>query len=81
MSRALKSRLETLERHHEGQELPRPAIVGIVGIDGIITADVPGCGHEVFASEGELEARAAELGLQAVIVRVVDGRKGDCHGT
>lgn len=81
MSKALKARLAALERHHEGLELPRPALVAIVDIDGTITAGVPGCGHETFADEGEMEARAAELGLQAILVHVVDGRKGGCHGT
>ena len=77
MSKALLTRLAALEERHEGQEPPRPAIVGIHGIDGVIRADMP---HpmepETFSDEAALEARADELGLRCICVQVVDGRRG-----
>ena len=76
MSKALLTRLLALEERHEGQEQPRPAIVGIRGVDGVIRADMP---HpmepETFSDEAALEARANELGLRCICVAVVDGRK------
>ena len=77
MSKSLVTRLSALEALHEGQEPPRPAIVAIRGIDGVIRADMP---HpmepETFADEAALEARADELGMRCVLVLVVDGRRG-----
>ena len=77
MSKSLITRLSALEALHEGQEPPRPAIVAIRGIDGVIRADMP---HpmepETFADEAALEARADELGLRCILVLVVDGRRG-----
>ena len=77
MSKSLIARLSALEALHEGQESPKPAIVAICGVDGVIRADMP---HpmepETFADEAALEARANELGLQCILVTVVDGRKG-----
>ena len=76
MSKALKSRLVALETRFEGQELPRAALVAIRGIDGVISADMPyQMGQETFAKEAALEARANELGLQAILVRIVDARR------
>ena len=76
MSKALKSRLVALEARFEGQELPKPAIVAIRDIDGVISADMPHqMGQETFANEAALEARANELGLQAILVRIVDARR------
>ena len=76
MSKSLVTRLSALEALHEGQEPPRPAIVAIRGIDGVIRADMP---HpmepETFADAAALEARANELGLRCILVTVVDGRK------
>ena len=76
MSKSLVTRLSALEALHEGQEPPRPAIVAIRGIDGVIRADMP---HpmepETFADAAALEARADELGLRCLCVAVVDGRK------
>lgn len=77
MSKALLTRLSALEERHEGQEPPRPAIVAIRGIDGVIRADMP---HpmepEIFADAAALEARAEALGMRCILVLVVDGRKG-----
>ena len=76
MSKALLTRLLVLEERHEGQESPRPALVGIKSIDGTISASVPGQTEpETFADEAALEARADELGLRCILVLVVDGRK------
>lgn len=76
MSKALLTRLLSLEERHEGQEPPRPAIVAIRGIDGTISASVPGQTEpEFFADEAALEARANELGMRCVCVAVIDGRK------
>ena len=78
MSKSLVTRLSALEALlHEGQEQPRPAIVAIRGVDGVIRADMP---HpmepETFTDEAALEARADELGLRCILVLVVDGRRG-----
>ena len=76
MSKALLTRLLALEERHEGQEQPRPAIVAIRGVDGTISASVPGQTEpEIFTDEVALEARANELGLQAILVRIVDARR------
>ena len=76
MSKALFKRLLCLEERHEGQEQPRPAIVAIRGIDGVIRADMP---HpmepETFADAAALEARAEALGMRCVLVLVINGRK------
>ena len=76
MSKSLIARLSALEALHEGQESPKPAIVAIRGIDGVIRADMP---HpmepETFADEAALEARADELGLRCILALVIDGRK------
>ena len=77
MSKALLTRLLVLEERHEGQESPRPALVGIKSIDGTISASVPGQTEpETFADEAALEARADELGMRCILVLVVDGRRG-----
>ena len=77
MSKSLITRLSALEALHEGQESPRPAIVGIRGVDGVIRADIPGQTEpEFFTDEAALEARADELRLRCICVQVVDGRKG-----
>ena len=76
MSKALLTRLLSLEERHEGQEPPRPAIVAIRGISGTISASVPGQTEpEFFTDEATLEARADELGMRCICVAVVDGRK------
>ena len=76
MSKALLTRLLVLEALHEGQEPPRPAIVGIRGVSGTIRASVPGQTEpETFTDEAALEARADELGLRPILVLVIDGRK------
>ena len=76
MSKALLTRLLSLEERHEGQEPPRPAIVAIRGISGTISASVPGQTEpEFFTDEAALEARADELGMRCICVAVVDGRK------
>ena len=76
MSKALLTRLLSLEERHEGQEPPRPAIVAIRGISGTISASVPGQTEpEFFTDEATLEARADELGMRCILVLVVDGRK------
>ena len=76
MSKALLARLLAVEALHEGQEPPRPAIVAIRGIDGTISASVPGQTEpETFSDEAALEARANELGMRCICVAVVDGRK------
>lgn len=76
MSKTLKSRLVALEARFEGQGLPKPAIVAIRGIDGVISANMPyQMEQETFANEAALEARANELGLQAILVRIVDARR------
>ena len=76
MSKTLLTRLSALEERHAGAALPRPAIVAIRDVDGIIRADMP---HpmepETFTDEAALEARANELGLQAILVRIVDARR------
>lgn len=76
MSKSLITRLSALEERHEGQEQPRPAIVGIRGVDGVIRADMP---HpmepETFSDEAALEARANELGMRCICVAVINGRK------
>ncbi len=77
MSKTLLTRLLALEERHEGQEPPRPAIVAIRGIDGTISASVPGQTEpETFTDEAALEARANELGMRCILVLVVDGRRG-----
>ena len=77
MSKALLTRLAALEERHEGQEPPRPAIVAIHGLDGIVRANIPGQTEpEIFTDEAALEARADELGLRCICVQVVDGRRG-----
>ena len=77
MSKALLTRLAALEERHEGQEPPRPAIVAIRGIDGVVRANIPGQTEpEIFTDEAALEARADELGLRCICVQVVDGRRG-----
>ena len=77
MSKSLIARLLALEERHEGAALPRPAIVAIRGVSGTIRASVPGQTEpETFTDEAALEARADELGLQAILVLVVDGRRG-----
>ena len=77
MSKALLTRLLSLEERHEGAALPRPAIVGIRGVDGVIRADMP---HpmepETFADAAALEARAEALGMRCILVSVIDGRRG-----
>ena len=77
MSKSLIARLSALEARHAGAALPRPAIVGIRGVDNVIRADMP---HpmepEFFTDEAALEARADELGLRCVCVAVINGRKG-----
>ena len=77
MNRSLLTRLLVLEERHEGAALPRPAIVAIRGIDGVIRADMP---HpmepETFTDEAALEARAEALGMRCILVLVVDGRRG-----
>ena len=76
MSKALLTRLAALEERHEGQEPPRPAIVAIRGVDGIVRANIPGQTEpEIFTDEAALEARADELRLRCICVLVVDGRK------
>ena len=76
MSKSLVTRLSTLEALHEGQEPPRPAIVAIKAVTGTISASVPGQTEpEFFSDEAALEARANELGLQAILVRIVDARR------
>ena len=76
MSKALLTRLLVLEALHEGQEPPRPAIVGIRGVSGTIRASVPGQTEpETFTDEAALEARADELGLKCICVAVINGRK------
>ncbi|MDD3685013.1 MAG: hypothetical protein PHW09_14215 [Desulfovibrio desulfuricans] len=76
MSKALLTRLLALEERHEGQEQPRPAIVAIRGVDGTISASVPGQTEpEAFSDEAALEARANELGMRCICVAVVNGRK------
>ena len=76
MSKALLARLLAVEALHEGQEGVRPAIVAIRGIDGTISASVPGQTEpETFSDEAALEARADELGLRCICVAVVNGRK------
>ena len=76
MSRTLFKRLLCLEERHEGQEQPRPAIVAIRGIDGVIRANIPGQTEpEFFTDAATLEARANELGMRCICVAVVDGRK------
>ena len=76
MSKAQRARLLVLEAGLEGRELPRPAIVGIKSIGGTISASVPGQTEpEIFADAAALEARADELGLQAILVRIVDARR------
>ena len=76
MSKAQRARLLVLEAGLEGRELPRPAIVAIKAVDGAISADMPyQMGHETFADEAALEVRADELGLQAILVRIVDARR------
>ena len=76
MSKALLTRLLSLEERHEGQEPPRPAIVAIRGISGTISASVPGQTEpEAFSDEAALEARANELGMRCICVAVVNGRK------
>ena len=76
MSKSLIARLLALEERHEGAALPRPAIVAIRGIRGVIRADMP---HpmepETFADAAALEARAEALGMRCILVLVVDGRK------
>lgn len=76
MSKALLTRLLALEERHEGATLPRPALVAIRGVDGVIRADMP---HpmepETFADAAALEARADELGMRCICVTVVNGRK------
>ena len=77
MSKAQRARLLVLEAGLEGQEPPKPAIVAIRGIDGVIRADMP---HpmepETFADAAALEARAAALGMRCILVSVIDGRRG-----
>ena len=76
MSKSLVTRLSALEERHAGAALPRPAIVAIRGIDGVIRASVPGQTEpEFFTDEPDLEARADELGLRCVCVAVINGRK------
>ena len=76
MSKSLIARLLALEERHEGAALPRPAIVAIRGVDGVIRADMP---HpmepETFDDVAALEARADELGMRCICVTVVNGRK------
>lgn len=77
MSKALLTRLSALEERHEGQEQPKPAIVAIRGIDGVVRANIPGQTEpEIFTDEAALEARADELRLRCICVQVVDGRRG-----
>lgn len=76
MSKSLITRLSALEAFHEGAALPRPAIVAIRGVDGTISASVPGQTEpENYSDEAALEARADELGMRCILVLVVDGRK------
>ena len=76
MSKSLLTRLSTLEALHEGQEPPRRGLVAIRGIDGTISASVPGQTEpEFFTDDHALEARADELGMRCILVLVVDGRK------
>ena len=76
MSKALLTRLLSLEERHEGQEPPRQALVAIKSIDGTISASVPGQTEpETFSDEAALEARADELGMRCICVAVVNGRK------
>ena len=76
MSKALLTRLLVLEER-QGQEQPRPALVGIRGVDGVIRASVPGQTEpEFFTDDHALEARADELGLRSILVLVIDGRRG-----
>ena len=76
MSKALLTRLSTLEALHEGQEGPAPAIVAIKAVSGAISASVPGQTEpEAFSDEAELEARANELGMRYILALVIDGRK------
>ena len=76
MSKALLTRLLSLEERHEGQEPPRPAIVAIRGISGTNSASVPGQTEpEFFTDEATLESRANELGMRCICVAVVNGRK------
>ena len=75
--KALLTRLLALESVHEAHNPPRPAIVGIRGVDGVIRADMPHpMGPETFADAAALEARANELGMRCILVLVVDGRRG-----
>ena len=77
MSKALLTRLLVIEARHEGAALPRPAIVGIRGVDGVIRADIPGQTEpETFVDAAALEARAEALGMRCILVLVVDGRRG-----
>ncbi len=76
MSKANMARLQALEVCHQGQEPPKPSIVAIKAIDGTISANLPHpMGPETFADEAALEARANELGLQVILVRIVDARR------
>ena len=77
MSKAQRARLIALEAGLEGRELPKPAIVAIRDVDGVIRANMP---HpmepEIFDDASELEARANELGMRYILALVVDGRRG-----
>ena len=76
MSKSLIARLSALEALHEGQESPKPAIVAIRGIDGVVRANIPGQTEpEIFTDEAALEARADDLGLRCICVAVINGRK------
>lgn len=76
MSKSLLARLLAVEARREGRELPKPAIVAIKAACGTISASVPGQTEpETFTDEAALEARANELGLQAILVRIVDARR------
>ena len=64
----LSKRIEKLE----GQQMPRPTLVGVRNLDGTVCADVPGRGTETFDDTELFKGRAALLSMDHFCVVLVD---------
>lgn len=68
MNMSLAKRVEKLE----GQQMPRPTLIGMRNLEGTVWADVPGIGRETFSDTEHFKERSASLGMDHFCVVFVD---------
>lgn len=68
---SLIKRVEKLE----GQQMPRPMLIGVRDLDGTVWAEVPGIGRETFADTGHFRDCAATLSMDHFCVVLVAPRR------